>query len=256
MLVLLSPAKNLDLSPAPSVTMTEPSLTEDIAALSKVTAKLTRPKLRALMDISDQLAELNYERFQHFDDADALPAAFAFAGDVYRGLDARSLDGAALDSAQRHIRILSGMYGVLRPLDAMRPYRLEMGTRLKTPRGATLYDFWGERVTEALNSDLEASGFDAVINCASDEYFKVVRPGKLNAEIVTTAFYDIKDGKARQLFVFVKRARGLFARWVAENDPRTRDDLKAFESEGYRYDADASRDGRLAFSRPQPPKKS
>jgi uncharacterized protein len=258
MLVLLSPAKNLDFSPARAVAMTTPVMGEHTALLSRTTRNLSGAKLRELMDISEELARLNKDRFQHFDDPDTIemPAAFAFAGEVYRGLDARSLDDGALERAQARIRILSGMYGVLRPLDAMRPYRLEMGTRLKTRRGESLYQFWGSHIAKALNADLAALGSDLIVNAASDEYFKAVDRKVLKGRVVDVAFYDEKDGKARQLFVFVKRARGLFARFVAEHDITTKAGIIAFESEGYRFDKERSGPDRYAFIRPQPPKKS
>jgi uncharacterized protein len=260
MLLLLSPAKSLDFSPAPDAPeVTEPVLMDQVAILSKTTRGLTKPKLKALMGISDDLAALNRERFQAFSTApepDAVkPAILAFNGDVYRGLDAGSLERAALDWAQDHVRILSGLYGVLRPYDALQPYRLEMGTRLKTRRGETLYDFWGKHIAKALNADLGGDESPTVINLASKEYFSAVDRKALKARVITCDFKDIKDGKARTLGFFAKYARGLMARFAAETGAERPEDLKAFDREGYAFDAGLSTDNTWVFSRPQPPAK-
>src|SRR5580704_11990482 len=174
MLIVLSPAKKLDFAPAPvSIPLTTPELGADIAELSRTTRKLKRTDLKRLMSISDTLAELNYQRFQAFDpeSEDGMQAVLAFDGDVYTGLAARSLDKKALAWAQDHVRILSGLYGLLRPLDAIQPYRLEMGTRLKTRRGASLYDFWRNSLPEALNQAAEGQADPTLVNLASQEYF-------------------------------------------------------------------------------------
>lgn len=257
MLLLLSPAKSLDFSevenaPAP----TQPVLMDQVAILSKTTARLTKPKLKSLMGISDDLAALNRERFKAFsvepEDGAVKPAILAFNGDVYRGLDAGSLDAKALDWTQDHLRILSGLYGVLRPYDALQPYRLEMGTRLKTRRGETLYDFWGNRISKALNDDLRDDSEAVVINLASKEYFSAVDKKALKARIITCDFKDIKDGKARTLGFFAKYARGLMARFAAEIAASHPDDLKAFDLEGYSFDPSLSKADTWVFSRPQP----
>lgn len=260
MLILLSPAKRLDFDPAPSAPpVTEPELMERAATLSKTTRNLTRAKIKDMMGLSDDLAQLNYERFRAFDPArntEGQPALLTFAGEVYRGLDARSLKPADLDWAQDRLRILSGLYGVLRPLDAIQPYRLEMGTRLKTRRGETLYDYWGSDIAKSLNHALDGHTSRTIVNLASNEYFRAVDRKALNADVVDVAFKEIKGGKARSLFMFVKVARGLMARWIIDNridDPAR---LKEFNLDGYRFDEAASTPGQLEFSRPQPaPKK-
>lgn len=261
MLVLLSPAKNLDFSPIMHPPATRPVLIEETAKLAVTARRQSRAKLKALMGISDALADLNHARFQAFD-ADiapdgegTLPAALAFAGDVYRGLDARSLKAADLKWAQDRLRILSGLYGVLRPLDAIQPYRLEMGTKLATRRGEDLYDFWGKRIANQLDADLEGHKARVIVNLASNEYFKSVDKKALKAPVLGFNFKDVKDGKARALFMFVKRARGLMARWIIENrieDPKA---LKDFNVEGYRFEPKASSDDEWVFQRPQPPAK-
>lgn len=257
MLTLLSPAKNLDFSAVDDApAFTKPVLLDQTRALAKVTKSLSAGDLKRLMGISDDLASLNRERFQAFEgEGDGMAAAYAFAGDVYRGLDARSLTAQDMGYAQDHLRLLSGLYGVLRPLDAIEPYRLEMGTRLKTDRGETLYAFWGARIAEQLNADLGA-GDGVIVNLASKEYFSAVDRKTLNARIITPAFKDVKDGKARVLFMYAKRARGLMARWIIENRIDAPDALKAFDVEGYRFDAEASSESDWVFQRPQPAKKA
>ncbi|MEO1151179.1 MAG: peroxide stress protein YaaA [Pseudomonadota bacterium] len=257
MLMLLSPAKNLDFTPVDHLPApTRPRLLADTKALSQVTAQLRTGDLKRLMNISDQLAQLNYERFQMFKagerGAQKKQAALAFNGDVYLGLDAKTLDADTLSFAQDHLRILSGLYGALRPLDAIEPYRLEMGTRLKTARGTSLYDFWGDKVSIEINKALKDHGDPTVVNLASNEYFSVVTKGALKAPIVTPIFKEEKDGKLRQLQFFAKRARGLMARWALEHRLTDHRDLRGFDSEGYRLNEGESSDDRWVFTRPQP----
>lgn len=244
MLIVLSPAKRLDFSPPPvKVKATEPPLGQDVEELAKATRKLSRADLRRLMSISEKLADLNHARFQAFDPApgdEALPAALAFAGDVYAGLDARSLSEDDLAFAQDTVRILSGLYGVLRPLDAIRPYRLEMGTRLRTRRGATLYDFWGDRIAHHLNEAAAPHGDPVLINLASHEYFGAVDAAALKLKVVTPHFKELREGEARFISFHAKKARGLMARHVIENRITRPDDLKGFDREGYRFVPDQS----------------
>jgi uncharacterized protein len=254
MLILLSPAKSLNLEPAPDAPpASAPRLASHTAALADVTRTLSRADLRRLMDISEPLADLNYQRFQAFDaehGAQGMPAALAFNGDVYHGLDARNLERADLDYAQAHVRILSGLYGLLRPLDAIQPYRLEMGTALATPRGSTLYAFWGPTIAEQINQDLE--GRDIVVNLASQEYFGAVDTTALRARVVTPVFREVRDGKARIISFYAKRARGLMARHAIKARLQTAEGLKSFTSGGYRYDPEASSEDLWVFSRLQP----
>lgn len=259
MLVLLSPAKLMNFDP-PSVTVapTAPELKGRTAELAKTAKKLKKADLKRLMGISDDLAALNYERFQAFDAgaADGKPAILTFAGDVYRGLDAASLNKADLDWAQDRVRILSGLYGLLRPLDAVQPYRLEMGSRLKNPKGATLYDFWGAEIAGALNAALAGRKHRAVVNLASNEYAKAVDRKTLDAPLIDVAFKEIKDGKTRSLMLYAKQARGMMARWIIENRVEDPAKLKDFDAGGYRLDKAASTETSLVFTRPQPkPKK-
>jgi cytoplasmic iron level regulating protein YaaA (DUF328/UPF0246 family) len=256
MLIVLSPAKALDFSAVPEgAGLSTPQLADQTAELAKVTRKLTLRDLKRLMSLSDNLARLNRERFQHFDASsdEGLQAAFAFNGDVYAGLRARELDRKALGWAQDHIRILSGLYGVLRPLDGIQPYRLEMGTQLKTRRGKSLYDFWGPRIAQALNEAAVGHKDKTLVNCASGEYFGAVERKALQLPVVTCRFLEEKDGEARILSFFAKKARGLLARYAIDNRIDKAGDLKAFDSAGYRFVAELSSDEQFTFARPQPP---
>ena len=256
MLIVLSPAKALDFTAAPpSVGMTAPELSDHTAELAKVAKKLRVIDLKRMMDLSDALAKLNRERFQAFqpDSEDGLQAAFAFNGDVYMGLKARELDKKALAWAQDRVRILSGLYGVLRPLDAIQPYRLEMGVRMKTRRGHSLYDFWGPHVSQTLDAALSGHKERTVVNCASQEYFGAVDREALKAPVVTCRFLEEKDGEARIMSFFAKKARGLMARYAIDNRIERAADLKAFDVEGYRFQPSLSSDVEFIFSRPQPP---
>lgn len=256
MLMVVSPAKSLNFEPAAqNVAMTTPRLTDDIAQLAKVTQRLRIKDLRGLMSISDDLARLNRDRFQAFDPAseDGVQAAFAFNGDVYLGLKARELSRAQLTWAQGRLRILSGLYGLLRPLDVIQPYRLEMGVRLKTKRGASLYDFWGPRIAEQLNADADGMADPTLVNLASQEYFGAVDREALTIPVVTCQFLEEKDGEARILSFYAKRARGLMARFAIDGRIDRAEGLKAFDAEGYVWKKALSSQTDWVFSRPQPP---
>lgn len=260
MLVVLSPAKNLDFdSPLPSTPTTKPAFARDAAVLVATARALSATRIERLMGVSPKLAALTRERFAAFRTEGrvegARPAVFAFAGDVYQGLDAYRLPADALAFAQDHVRILSGLYGVLRPLDLVQPYRLEMGLRLKNPRGATLYDFWGDRIARELGKAAAGHADRTVVNLASDEYFSAVDVAALGAPVVSAAFREEKDGKLRTLQFFAKRARGAMARWIALNRIESRAALTAFDADGYRWRPDLSSPDLLVFSRPQPPAK-
>lgn len=248
MIAVLSPAKTLDYdTPLPPVAPTAPRFGAEAAVLARAAARLPQKRLRALMGISPALAKLNHDRFVAFADAPERPALYAFAGDVYHGLDAATLDEAAVDFAQDHLRMLSGLYGLLRPLDLMRPYRLEMGTRW-APRRDRLTDWWGDRVATALADDLAAEGSDVVLNLASHEYWAAVE-GRLPAGVRVIAA-DFREGPDRRFVSFTaKRARGAMARWLVEHRVATPADMQAFEWEGYRYVADESDDERCRFVR-------
>lgn len=244
MLIVLSPAKRLDFSPAPiQVEPTSPRFADDTASLAKTAKRLTKAELRRLMSISDDLAELNRKRFQAFDpapEAGEQPAVLTFAGDVYQGLDARSLDAASLQWAQDRIRILSGLYGLLRPLDRIQPYRLEMGVRLRTRRGGSLYDFWGDRISKQLNADAEGHADPTLVNLASQEYFGAVDARALKLALVNVQFREARDGESRIVSFFAKKARGSMARYAVDERIERAEDLKAFDRDGYRFDAGAS----------------
>lgn len=256
MLIVLSPAKALDFTrPEKPLPMTTPELAQDIAELAETTKKLRIADLKRMMDLSDNLAKLNRERFQAFDPAmeDGLQAALAFNGDVYAGLRARELDRKGLDFAQKHVRILSGLYGVLRPLDAIQPYRLEMGVSLKTKRGKTLYAFWGEKIAQVLNDAAAGQKDRTLVNCASQEYFGAVDTSALKLPLVHCRFLEEKDGEAKVISFFAKRARGMMARYAIDQRIDRAEGLKDFDLDGYRFQPQASSDTEWVFSRPQPP---
>jgi cytoplasmic iron level regulating protein YaaA (DUF328/UPF0246 family) len=254
MLIVLSPAKTLDYdSPATTEMASQPDFIKRSAELIDTLKHLSPAQIGSLMHISDPLAALNAGRYAawspKFTRENAKQAILAFNGDVYEGLDAPSLNVKQLDYAQSHVRILSGLYGVLRPLDLMQPYRLEMGTRLPTARGKDLYAFWGDTVTQTLNKELDARKSKALVNLASEEYFKAVRPRLLVAPVITPVFEDWKNGRYKIISFYAKRARGLMARYAAVKGITQPDKLKKFDSEGYRFDEKDSSDVTWVFRR-------
>lgn len=254
MLALISPAKTLDYESAlPTDSHTLPRLLAHSQELIDVSRTLSASEIANLMSVSEKIANLNVERFRDwqadFDFSNARQALFAFKGDVYTGLDAYSLKDQDIDYAQQHLRMLSGLYGLLRPLDLMMPYRLEMGTKLKNPRGSNLYEFWGTIITDLINEDLAAAKSELLVNIASDEYYKSVKESKIQAEIIKPVFLDQKNGKYKVISFYAKKARGLMARFIIENKLERAEDLKAFNSEGYYFDADSSLKGELVFKR-------
>jgi len=260
MLTLLSPAKKLNMIPVETgVPITKPRLRKDTRELAAVAKSQSAENLKRLMHISDNLADMNFERFQAFNldnrSNSAKAAGLAFDGDVYWGLEADSLSDEALAYAQDHLRILSGLYGVLRPMDAIQPYRLEMGTKLANGRGKSLYEFWGARIAERLKADLAGHADKTVVNLASNEYFKAVDTKALGKRVIGAKFLNVKDGKPRSLMYYAKHARGAMARWIIENCVDRADGLKDFNAGGYALDATASTGDELVFSRLQPPLK-
>ena len=261
MLMLLSPAKAMNFDAVPDAPKaTKPVLAKDTAEIAAVAKKLKRSDIKKLMGISDQLVDLNYERFKAFKTGGringAKQAALTFAGDVYRGLDANSLKPADLEFAQGHLRILSGLYGLLRPLDAIQPYRLEMGLRLKNPRGGNLHAFWAPTIAKELDKAVKAHDDPTIVCLASNEYAKAVDRKALKSPFVMVNFKEVKDGKARSLMLFVKQARGMMARWAVENRIARAEGLKAFNVGGYKFSKTLSSDDAWVFTRPQPkPKK-
>lgn len=257
MFLLLSPAKRLVEPPAAPLTATTPELLEHTRVLLERARELSVADLAELMGISDSLAELTHSRFQQmsfpFTRDNARQAALSFAGDVYRGLDADTLEAADLEWGQEHLGILSGLYGLLRPLDLIQPYRLEMGTPLTNERGTDLYAFWRDVLTDCITGRVQAIGASVVVDLASKEYSGAVRMRDLPVPVITPVFQDVRDGKARVLGFFAKEARGAMARWVLTERIEHVEGLKAFEGMGYRFDASATTGSRWIFRRPQPP---
>lgn len=234
MLIVVSPAKKLDMTPVENIEPTAPDFAGETSELTSLAAHLSVADLRRLMKISEQLARINADRYAKFDSLPEKPAVFSFAGDTYQGLDVASLDPDALQWAQSHLRILSGLYGLLRPLDAVRPYRLEMGSRLQNPHGKNLYAFWGDKIAQALNAQARATKTDVLVNCASKEYFDAVDRKTLNLKVITPVFYEKKDGTHKIVSFYAKRARGAMARYIIERRLRDPEGLKDFDSGGYR----------------------
>ncbi len=256
MLIVLSPAKSLDYkTPAKVKAPTLPEFVSESAKLIADLKKLSPQEVANLMGLSDQLAALNVGRYRDwskkFTEENSKPAIYAFDGDVYDGFDVKTLDAKAIAFAQDHIRILSGLYGALRPLDLMQPYRLEMGTSLKNARGKDLYAFWGERVTHSLKQVLEQQKKPVLLNLASEEYFKVLQAKNLDCPVISPIFQDGKDGKYKIISFYAKRARGLMARFVVENRITDAADLKGFNLDGYKYVPSESKPDKPLFRRPE-----
>ena len=254
MLILISPAKTLDYqSPLATTRFTLPELLDHSQQLIHEARKLSAPQIGKLMGISDKLADLNATRFHDwqpdFTPDNARQALLAFKGDVYTGLQAETFSEADFDFAQQHLRMLSGLYGVLRPLDLMQPYRLEMGIRLGNARGKDLYQFWGDIITDKLNEALRDQGDNVVVNLASDEYYKSVRPKQLAAHIVKPVFLDEKNGTFKVISFHAKKARGLMSRYIIENRLTTPEQLNDFDSGGYFFDEAASSEQEKVFKR-------
>ncbi|MEP1767109.1 MAG: peroxide stress protein YaaA [Sulfitobacter sp.] len=257
MLVVISPAKKLDWMDR-DVKTTVPDFQEEALQLIETARGLSVGDIKSLMSLSDDLAKLNHDRFKSFDSAPTAdltrPAALAFAGDTYQGLEASSLDEDEMAFAQDHLRILSGLYGVLRPLDAIQPYRLEMGSRLKNARGKNLYDYWGSVLSNALNAQAKATQSDVLVNCASQEYFGAVDLKALNMQVITPKFLEDKgDGKGPKIVSFyAKKARGAMARFVIQKRITTAEGIRDFDVGGYRYMTELSKPDAPVFLRPYP----
>jgi UPF0246 protein NGK_0633 len=254
MFFVLSPAKNLnEKDPAPVKEFTQPDLLAEAEILMCQLRELAPQQIAELMHVSDKIALLNAERNAEwhtpFTPDNAKQAVFMFNGDVYEGIAADTLKPEQIQYLQQHVRLLSGLYGILRPLDLMQPYRLEMGTALANPRGKNLYEFWGDIITERLNNTLQCAEDNIVINLASQEYFKAVHPQKLNARIITPVFQDEKDGKYKIISFYAKRARGLMVRYAAQNAIENAEQLKNFDLDGYQYNAAASNENEWIFQR-------
>ncbi|WP_171123089.1 MULTISPECIES: peroxide stress protein YaaA [unclassified Ruegeria] len=253
MLVVISPAKRLDWAER-DVTVTQPDFQDDAIRLSKTARNLTLGDLKKLMDLSDDLARLNRDRYRAFSDAPEAdltrPAALAFAGDTYQGLEAASLDADEMAWAQDHLRILSGLYGVLRPLDAIQAYRLEMGSKLKTRRGKNLYEYWRDQLSKALNAQGAQIGSDILVNCASQEYFGAVDPKALKLRVITPVFMEDKAGTPKIVSFFAKKARGAMARYIVQHRLTDPAGLLDFDTGGYAHRPELSTEDKPVFVRP------
>lgn len=258
MLITLSPSKGQDFeTPVLSQTHSKPEALKESGLLIKELRKLRQKDIQQLMGVSENIAKLTAGRYKSFSTPftlkNARPAIFAFKGDVYSGIDIEKYREADLEYAQNHLRILSGLYGCLRPLDLIQPYRLEMKTKLHNVRGENLYQFWGDRITEALNKELKKQEQPVLVNLASNEYFKSVRPKQLKGRVLTVNFKETKDGKTRVVAIFAKRARGMMTDYILRNRIEKPEDIKRFKQGGYRFRKELSDDKQWTFERPQPP---
>lgn len=254
MILLLSPAKTLDYdSKVPIDRKTELLFKQNVAELVDVLKNKSKKEISELMSLSDKLTELNFNRYQNFklpkEGDDSRQAIFAFKGDVYQGLDAYTLSAKAISFAQDHLRILSGLYGILRPLDAMQPYRLEMGTALQVKKADTLYEYWTNQLTDFLNSDLASEGSGVLLNLASNEYFGAIDEKKIDARIIEPTFKDYKNGKLKTISFYLKKARGYMARYVTENQIQDPKDLRGFSTDGYSWSEELSTENKPVFIR-------
>ena len=254
MLALISPAKTLDYETAlPTDVHTLPRLLTHSQQLIDISRQLSATQIADLMKVSEKIAQLNVARFKdwqsEFNFSIARQAVFAFKGDVYTGLDAYALNDSQIEYAQQHLRMLSGLYGLLRPLDLMMPYRLEMGTKLHNVRGHNLYQFWDHHITDLINQDLANAESELLLNLASDEYYKSVNVAEIRAEIIKPVFLDQKNGKYKVISFYAKKARGLMARYMIENQLQRIEDLKSFNLDGYYFDSGSSIHGELVFKR-------
>lgn len=256
MLTVISPAKSLNFEEASKAPFfTEPQMLSESEKIMAALSKKSANKLMDLQGISKNLAELNFERNQNWNtqnnEGNSKVAISAFKGDVYVGLNEGDFSSSDYEFAQNHLRILSGLYGVLLPLDRIQPYRLEMGTTLKTTRGKNLYEFWKMRITDKVNSQLEEQENKVLVNLASDEYFKSIKAPKVNAEIIQPVFMDKKNGKYKIISFFAKKARGMMSRFIVKNQIDEVEALKAFDTEGYLFNSEMSSGNKLVFTRDQ-----
>jgi cytoplasmic iron level regulating protein YaaA (DUF328/UPF0246 family) len=251
MIVVLSPSKSMDMEPAKVVDCSQSKFISQSKKLVTAARKLSRKELMEFMDISEKLAELNHQRFKNwqppFSTENAKQAVFAFTGDVYDGLDATTLKKRDINFAQSHLRILSGLYGLLRPLDLIQPYRLEMGRPLETRSAQNLYEFWRDTITDTLNTEKG----DVLVNLASQEYFKAIDAGKLEKEIVSPVFKDEKNGKLKIISFYAKKARGTMARYLIKNRIADMDGMLGFSEDGYAYNPELSKPNKPVFTRPE-----
>ncbi len=256
MLIVISPAKTLDYeTTAKTKVFTTPDYLDQSQRLINRLRTFSSLDISDLMKVSAKIADLNFDRYESwkkpFTVNNAKQAILAFKGDVYTGLDASTFKADEFKFAQQHLRVLSGLYGLLRPLDLMQPYRLEMGTKLKTDVGKNLYEFWGSDITEGLNKQLKKIKSKYLINLASNEYFKSVKPKELNAQIITPAFKEFKNGEYKMIGIYAKKARGLLSRYIIQNKLSTPEDIKLFNEDGYRFNKKLSNENNWVFTRKQ-----
>ena len=249
MLVVVSPAKKLNMSLVQGLNVTEPYFKKNVDELVSVVRELSLKELENLMDISTNLAELNKKRFVDFGNQQKKAAVFAFAGDTYKGLSVENLENNDLEFAQKHLRIISGLYGLLRPLDEIEPYRLEMGSKLKGKHGSSLYEYWGNKISENLNQLAKTIGSEILVNCASNEYFNAIDTNNLSLKVITPVFMESKNGKEKIISFYAKNARGAMARFIIQNRLQSERDLKKFDLDGYVYNDKKSSEGKLVFIR-------
>ncbi len=249
MLVVVSPAKKLNMSLVQGLSVSEPYFKKNADELVSVVRELSLKELENLMDISTNLAELNKKRFIEFGNQQKKAAVFAFAGDTYKGLSVENLEKNDLEFAQKHLRIISGLYGLLRPLDEIEPYRLEMGSKLRGKHGSSLYEYWGNKISENLNQHAKTIGTEILVNCASNEYFNAIDTNNLSLNVITPVFMESKNGKEKIISFYAKNARGAMARFIIQNRLQSEEDLKKFDLDGYVYNTEKSREGKLVFIR-------
>lgn len=254
MLIVISPAKKLDYeTPSKTKVYTLPDYLQESEVLIRRMRDFSTLDIAELMHVSSKIAELNFDRYEawnkRFTPTNAKQAVLAFMGDVYTGLDASSLKQADLNYAQKHLRILSGLYGLLRPLDLMKAYRLEMGTKLQTEKGKNLYEFWDMKITDGLNAQMKAIKSNALINLASNEYFKSVKPKQINGDVITPSFKEYKNGDYKMIGIYAKKARGLMSRYIIQNRIKDPEDIKSFDIDGYQFNKKLSRELNPVFTR-------
>lgn len=249
MLVVVSPAKKLNMKPVININETEPYFKKNVNDLVKIARNLSVDELKKLMGVSTKLAELNKNRFNDFGKQEKKAAVFAFAGDTYKGLDIENFNNDDLNWAQNHLRILSGLYGLLRPLDEIEPYRLEMGSKLKGTHGSSLYEYWDNMISENLNQHAKATESKILVNCASNEYFNAINTKSLLLKVITPIFMERNNGIEKIISFYAKNARGAMARFIIQNRLKSEEDIKKFDLNGYNYDSEKSSDGKLVFIR-------
>ena len=249
MLVVVSPAKKLNMSPIKNLRETQPYFAKNVNELVSVVRNLSSDNLKELMGISPQLAELNKKRFIEFGQQDKKAAAYAFAGDTYKGLEIEKLNQNDVEWAQEHLRILSGLYGLLRPLDSIEPYRLEMSSKLKGIHGGSLYEYWDDKISNNLNHHAKKIGTDTLVNCASNEYFSAIKPNSLSLRVITPIFMERKNGLEKIISFYAKNARGSMARFIIQNRLVDYQEIKKFNLDGYSFDSKKSDENKFTFIR-------